>query len=482
MASEFRKGHFDRSSDRYPPLKGATVITRNPRNLSWTAPQTGHDWIDEDVLRAVVLLESYVDADAWRRRQAAVETRLFESWRRRREGESVPDLFDPKDRLAWLVFQARAYATDRSRWSPEGGALIAPIMTRLGRSIPALMKIGGVEDRLARLMTQNLSHPDGGFYELLVALAYCRHGWKADFIPEVRGGPKTPDLDVRQGRRRFRAECKRPKASQLAIAEKARTEILATPMHALALNAGRSIVLESVLLVPADTVPDDYFAQRAAAFLSDPSQDRWADGLSTGRVRDIDWHLARSVLDRDFVYFGASRMIELLAGGYDHEADHSLRAQWRPHPERPFWADAIYQASLMTVHHKSEASILGRSRDIGGFLKEADDQLGDETPGVLHVGVETWSGDTTDQVRHFRNVMKARLFEPRQSRLRFAYINYFTPVVTTRPDEAWAMHETTAWNRIGSHAVLRPLEHHLAISDENGMSRGEHWDGRKNET
>ncbi len=33
-------------------------------------------------------------------------------------------------------------------------------------------------------------------------------------------------------------------------------------------------------------------------------------------------------------------MIELLSGSYDHEADHSMAAKWRPAEKRPFYAEA----------------------------------------------------------------------------------------------------------------------------------------------
>ena len=455
-------------------------MPRSFRDLSWTAPKTDTDWIDEDVLRALALFESFVDTRKWKARQDAVKQRLDEAWPTSLNGAAT-DLFDPRDKLAWAMFQARAYAADRGDWIPEESAMVSAILTKIGQSIPTLLEIGGVEDRLARVMTDNLSHPDGGFYELLVALAYRRHGWSVDFIPEIRGGPKTPDLRVRKGNRRFVVECKRPVRSALALQEKARIDFLARPVHEQALESGRSIILECDLRVPAASLPDDYFLGHTAGFIANPNASGWSDAMASGRVREVDWRLARNVLSDDFVYYGASRMIELIAGGFDHEADHSFRAHWRPHPELRFWADAVYQASLVSVRHRSPASVSAKARDFSRYLREADAQLGQEAPGVLHVGIETWAGDRSDAERHIRNIWESRMFEPRRSRLRLAYANYFAPVLTTRPDESAALNETTGWYRIGNHKVERPLREHLLLAPETGMRAGQHWDGTADE-
>lgn len=50
---------------------------------------------------------------------------------------------------------------------------------------------------------------------------------------------------------------------------------------------------------------------------------------------------------------------------------------------------------------------------------------------MVHVGVETWSGSTTDGVRHFLNKLEMIDFDPGDTRLRWVYGEYFAPEVTT---------------------------------------------------
>lgn len=51
--------------------------------------------------------------------------------------------------------------------------------------------------------------------------------------------------------------------------------------------------------------------------------------MSKGFIRPVNWRLTRSVMAEDFVYYGGSRMIELLAGHYQHELDYRMAAKWR---------------------------------------------------------------------------------------------------------------------------------------------------------
>lgn len=447
----------------------------SPEDPSWTAPETGWDWRDDKVLLACAWFADLANQRTWEKRLAATRDRFLaakESWTR---GEPVP-FYDPADTAAWYVFQANAYATDRMNWIPEEAVRAVPTFTRLGEELPALLSIGGAEDRAARLMNADRSQPDGGLLELLVALAYYRDGWETVFVPERPGVAKTHDLNVQKGRSKWAVECKRMDRSSYEAKERARGEFLARPVHALALEAGRSIHMQIAFDAELDTIPDDYLAGHAAACLSGSGPNYWRDEFGIGTISDIDWSLAHDVLSEDDVYFGSSRMIELLLGRYDHDFEHSMSGKWRPSRARPFWASAVYQASVVRWRNNSAAATRKKAKHFRATVAKAAAQLPKDRPGAVHVGVETWSGSTTDRVRHFLNKLEILDFDPGDTRLRWVYGEYFAPEVTTRSDESWAIEETSASYKVGRHSTREPLPYHMLLTPETKTNHGVHWD------
>ncbi|CCW18787.1 hypothetical protein EBBID32_31420 [Sphingobium indicum BiD32] len=441
----------------------------------WVAPKEGHDWRDDTVLLATAWLESLASKRDWGRRLDQVRSDFLNAKSHWLRGEIVP-LYDASDLIAWYIFQAKAYAQDRMNWVPEEAVRIVPTLTRIGQELERLLAIPGAETRAARLMNAERRQPDSGLFELLVALAYRRKGWESvSFVPETPGAGRTPDLLVSSGRRRWAVECKRMGRSTYHISEKRRGDALARRVHEISLDAGRSIEMHVAFRAELNVVPDNYLADRAEAFLKDGTP-IWDDAMGKGMIFDIDWRLARRVLAEDDVYYGSSRMIELLVGHYDHGADHSMTAKWRPSRKRPFWAETVYQASVVSWRSQSRVAVRRKARHFRSIIADANGQLPADRPGVIHVGSESWAGDIEDGVRHMQNITATREFDPGESRLRWVYGNYFAPEVTTREDESWAIEETMAPYRIGRHSTGEPLPGHLLISPDDKNRAGVHWD------
>jgi hypothetical protein len=446
-------------------------------NPYWIAPRGGQEWRDEDVLRATAWLKSFVPSSDMERRLEATRDTLLAARARWADGETVP-LFDPADTAAWYILQGETFAVDRRLWVPDAMVRIVPFLTRLGKELDELRTVTGAEARAARLMTAECRQPDGGIFELLVALAYKRRGWSAvQFVPEQRGVRRTPDLHVYRPRSRWAVECKRLMPSTYAQREKELGTNLAKTIHELSSKNGRSLLVELCFKIELCHVSDDYLACMVREALKRSSDTSWNDEIAKGYVRDIDWRFARHVLKNDDVYFGSSRMIELLVGYYTHEADHSLTARWRPSPERPFYAESVYQASVVSWVSLSAQSMAKKARHFRSVLGNAESQLPDDRPGVIHVGMESTSGSTVDAMRHVRNFVQARTFAPSTSRLRWVYGSYFVPELTTRRNETWALTETTAPYKIGSHRTSEPLPGHMLVSPEGEGRPGVHWDG-----
>lgn len=442
---------------------------------SWTAPRDGQDWRDDELMLAVAWLKSLVPRRDMERRLDAAKEYLVAARKRQRDGEPA-SLFEEHDTVAWFILQAETFATDRMFWAPEGVMRSVPYLTRIGKELPLLLSVDGAVARAERMMTAEKRQPEGPLFELLVGLAYKRNGWaKVQFVPEMKGLGRTPDIIVSKPRSSWAIECKRLVPSTYAARERVIGAGLAEPVHRLCLERSVSVVVQVAYKAELQHVPTDYLLERVSEALDGGPSNYWDDDVAKGFIRPVNWQLARGVLEKDFVYFGSSRMIELLSGSYEHDADHSIAAKWRPHPNRPEYADAVYQASVVSWYNQAAESTIRKARHFKSTLANAEGQLPADTPGAVHIGIESYSGSFVDFMRHMQNRSEARLFQLRNSRLRWVFANHFVPEATTRRDESWAITETMVPYRVGRHGTKSPLPGHMLVSPESETVPGSHW-------
>ncbi|MDX3928149.1 MAG: hypothetical protein QHC90_20385 [Shinella sp.] len=442
---------------------------------SWTAPRTGNDWRDDDLLLTVAWLKSLVPHNEMQRRLDAAKERLNAARQLQRNGERPP-LFDASDTIAWYILQAETFATDRTYFAPDGLMRSAPYLTRIGKELPIMLSVKGAEERAQRMMTAEKSQPDGALLELLVGLAWKRNGWNnVEFVPEKKGIGKTPDLLVSKPRTTWAVECKRMVPSTYAKREREFGMKLAEPVHALFLDRYLSYVVEVVYNVELSSIPEDYLVTTVNRVLGQKRPLAWDDEISKGFIRPVNWRLTHSVMAKDFVYYGGSRMIELLAGHYQHDLDYSMAAKWRPREDRPEFADAVYQASVVGWGCVAAEATIKTAGHFKRVLANADQQLPPDLPGVIHVGIESYSGNFVDFFRHMQNRWETCAFQPEASRLRWVYANYFVPENTTRRDESWAIIETMVPYRVGKHGTKSPLPGHMLVSPEKEADPWSHW-------
>jgi hypothetical protein len=435
----------------------------------WIAQRHDQDWRDEDILRTIAWLTSNIDAGDWARRIETVRTK-FEAARVEWAAGRTVALFDPDDLIAWYVFQANAYAADRADWFEPEAFRIAPVFRRLGQILDRLRQVDGADERAARLMTEGRKQPDDGLFEFLVAGAYKGGGWhKVAFVKEKPGVAKTQDLLVSTSGRRWAVECKRVNRSGYEAAERATGDVLAAPVHERCAARGRSVVMEVAFRSELADASADYLLDRLDAFLADRRRSQWDDPVAQGRVRDVDWRLARTVLAHDDVFFGSSRMVQLLAGQYRADADHSVAANWTPAEGRPLYATAVRQASVVSWMSLSPDAARRKAKHFRGMVGQATGQLPGDCPAVVHVGYEARDGNSVDGLRHMLNRREMDTFDPSASRLRWVYGNYLSPEHTNDRNESSALSETMATYRIGRHRTPDPLPRHMLFDDAPGL-------------
>lgn len=443
-------------------------------NPLWIAQRHNQDWRDEDMLRAISWLTSTVESQNWARRMDSVRQYFEAAKKKWAEGNRV-QLFDPKDSIAWYVFQANASAAEREDWYEPEAYRIAPIFKRLGILIPDLSTIPNVQERAHTLLTKGKQQPDDGLFELLVAGAYKRRNWaNVLFVPEQPGVAKTQDILVSGGRRRWAVECKRAGRSDYEAKENAIASELIAPVHELSRLRNRSIRLKVLFKSELFEIHTTYLAEKVEAFLQNSSHRFWDDDYGVGNVQYVNWSLMNAVLAHDDVFFGSSRMAELLNGEYLTWMDYDIAADWTPAPSRPLHATAISHASIVGWASKSSEAADRKASHFKSVIGKAAKQLPGDVPAVIHVGYEARSASSVDDFRHLRNLMKIKGFDPEQSRLRWVYGNYLSPEHTNNKNESWAISETTAPYKVGRHGTSQPLPNHLLFSDGPGQS-GNHW-------
>jgi len=445
------------------------------RDPLWFAQRGGQDWRDGNVLRVIEWFTSCVDSRAWSRRMDEISCGFEAAQQALANGEKNVALFDPNDAIAWYVFQAHAFAAKRENWYEPEAYRIAPVFWRLGQVLPHLQFVAGVYDRIEHLMTEGKSQPDDTLYELLVAASYKSRGWNdVRFVATQPGVTKTHDIVVATSRRRWAVECKRVKKTGYAAEEREQAEKLASTVHELCSVRNRSVVLEVIFKVELWQLGETYLAERVAAFFENRSHNRWEDLYALGRIREIDWAVPSAVLQADDVFYGSSRMVELLAGEYIPHVDYSLSADWVPAADRPLFATSIRQASVIAWKSGAPEAAFRKARHFRSLVAKACRQLPEDAPGVIHIGYENRIGDSTDELLHLLNLTAVKDFSPHPKRLRWVYANYMAPEHTTNRNESLAVTETTARYKIGRHQTAEPLANHLLFSDEEGV-QGCHW-------
>jgi hypothetical protein len=440
-------------------------------DVLWIAQRHGQDWRDETVLAAIDWLTSQVPSGEWEAREAAVEARFQAAKTEWAAGRRIP-LHDPADAVAWYVHQARRYADPGLRpdfFLPEGYR-IAPLFRRIGQLLPSLRSVGQADERAARLMTENTAQPDDGIYELLVAGAYACRGWpEVEFVSEAPGIKKRPDLYVDRPRSHWAIECKRAGRSGYARDERIAGERMAARVHASSESTGHSLVQLVTFQEELHLLPENYLAEKVERFLDDDEPFEWADEGGDGVVFDAPWGALHGVLAHDDIYFGSSRMLELLIGAYDPAIDFSMGGSWTPAEGRPLHATWVDRVSLVVWTSRSEEAARRKAMHFRSLVARASEQLPGDRRGAIHVGYEAVGGNSADARRHHLNRREMRTFDPEETGLRIVYGNYFTPELVTARNESSAVTETTAWYPVGTGRILEPLPNHMVFKDEDGL-------------
>jgi hypothetical protein len=243
---------------------------------------------------------------------------------------------------------------------------------------------------------------------------------------------------------------------------------MADGAHALSRESGRPLLVLTRFREELHMLGDDYLATRVQRFLGSAGIYEWDDEGGEGMVADVDWARLHAVMAEDDIYFGSSRMVELLLGSYEPTVDFTMAGDWTPADGRPLHADWVDHLSLVGWRSCSDEAARRKSMHFRSLIGQASLQLPGDRPGVIHVGYEGAGGNNEDGRRHALNRREMATFEPGATGLRMVYGNYFMPELVTARNESAAVTETLAWYPVGRGPMREPLPGHLLFMDQNG--------------
>ena len=407
----------------------AEAIKRNKQAL---AVEMGladeYDPIRQALITGLEAFTSRMAPSEWSQRRAQV----LEHLENRKKGTKLAEADSIRvreDEIGWYLFLCEQSVYDPLCVDVSQSQRILPYFASLGSRWHHAREVTGIERKLDELLHAYRKHPDGHFFELLVALSYAEAGWKVSFVEEVRG-KKTADLHVVRGSEEYFVECKRMnRTTDYSVKERNRfLEIW---------DAGRdALVKNRQWLWFKGTFHSDVF-DLPDSFLLDLWQSTLPIGLGEKVLVDNDAATIKarlvdrtSVINhfRKFKVKMNSPMMTRVIGG-DWAPDNSSitllplvqisRVQGCEAPELGTYVEEVGFACGFTRETDSEVSIDKKAKDVKKLLSEAVRQVPDDKPSIIHLAAETMEGADVERRRtdKLETLMRSFSFEGKPVKL-----------------------------------------------------------------
>ena len=439
---------------------------------------------DADLQRALRWFLDFLGGDDWKRRVAAIEenieTGIQPKPRDSQLGDFVP-IYSGTDRIGWYLYLLDSAQRAPLKYEPLQGSRVIPIFKRLGADLDLLKGVGGVEERVGRLVNPERSQPDGGLFELLIALLWKRNGYTTvEFIPES-SRRKTPDLRARSVGDEWFIECKRlEKSSEYSERERAKWLAMWRKFAEYLGHERIALVFEMTFHVELESLPDDYLMSQLAGklrFLSLPGQivsnDTW-----DVTVKPVDYGHAAAHLKTYRVRVPSDQAQELLAGYRDPRRGFSCvieggGTRMGDGMGQARFLDTLSFAACSFWDCDAPEAIVHKARNIRRHVGRAAKQLPGAGKCAVHVGLETLDGPVVEQAR-FGRIMKSMSRLNSGKDLRWIYCHLFESYAP--PDQSWVIDETVVHFGRRLATQEEPLASRWSIVPEDeASSDGLHW-------
>jgi hypothetical protein len=440
---------------------------------------------DPSVERSLHWFLDLLGQKEWEARRSAIEHQLStgSKFDPLRDASRMPARDFGNDRMGWYLYLADTAVNDNERYEVTEGARVLPIFTRFGEDFETLITVKGIERRAYELLTTDRSNPDGGLFEMLVALNWKRNRWTHVECLEPSKTEKRSDLVAQSTTERWFIECKRlSRYSKRRNDEQAKWATMWS-MLARHLVAHRyALVLDIAFHVPLESLPDDFLCSELEGKLrlAQPPCQLIDNETWSVSIRKVNLAAARMHLKRYIVRCPSDQVNQLISGVRDVTKEFSCVVVG----EYEHRGDVAGSGCFLTEfdygagaywHCDSELVLQRKARDVRGHLSEAVDQLPNGARGVIHIGLETVDGPGVEEQRYRRIWNTVSTFDPSGRDLRWVYCHLFQSY--SPPDKPWFVDETIYQftNEVGQQAG-EPLPHRgLLVPHNEASADGVHW-------
>ena len=352
-------------------------------------------------------------------------------------------IYSGTDRIGWYLYLLDTVQHAPHKYEPGQGARAIPVFKTLGADLELLKSIGGVKDRVGRLLGPERSQPDSGLFELIIALLWKRNGYSSvEFIPESSQG-KTPDFRAHSGCDEWFVECKRlRKTSKYSEREREKWLTMWSRFVPFPTRHRISLVFEMTFHVELKSLSDDYLMSQLAGklrFLSVPCS-IVSNGTWDVTAKPVDYGYAAAHLRKYLVRIPSDQLQELVAGYRDPRRGFTCAVEGdavrvggtmghnRFLDTLTFAAGAFWQCD-------APEAILHKARNVRRHIGRATKQLPLAGTSAVHVGLETLDGPVVEDAR-FRRLMNSMVrLAPLGKDLRWIYCHLFESYAP--PDQSW---------------------------------------------
>ena len=332
------------------------------------------------------------------------------------------------DVVAAFFAQSKSLLDDRRSYDFALASRILAWIKQIGNNIEALSRVNGVRERAIRMLQASTLSPESAVFELVIASNYAADGFDVAFVPEERGGAKTPDmrLSVPGIPEAIAVECKRLQLSQYETNERAKHKRLFRQAAALIDERELSVHIDVTYTRGLEEVPETYLAERLARAISSPiitfGSYPWRDEYGFGEVKSADLAAVRQDIRETSLYFG-TKLARLLSGGVVREQCYHLAAGIKSDDRDPRYIEAISYGSVVTWQCIAPSAIEKKARHVTKKLAEADAQLIGYGAGIAHLATDAELQGQSSDLRRDRNITAIKEFLP-QSDLMAIYLHY----------------------------------------------------------
>lgn len=402
---------------------------------------------------AVGYFKSFMSEEVWGRRKSKVE-RYFLGVTRSIVESNTKDSMEYNNRMAffdkwidWYIYLAEVCSESGFGYDEAQWARIKPFFMKIGASLELVKNIAGVEVRVKNMLYSKDNNADSVLFELIVAIAYAEQGWQVEFIPEIKGGKKTPDLKVVRGGEILFVECKRfQKVTDYSEAERSAWLVQWNTLLPEMIKCGVPVLVDvnfksEVHLQEPGLVAKLFRStlENKVRYINTPECDIF--------LRPINYPKMWEHFSKHAVKFPSAQINALIDPRWQAHTSYTLAmdAKFRAMPKGDSalnrFVEIIRAVFCARWECTAEISIDKKARDVRTLLDKAVEQAPADGRTVIHIAYETLHGPNIEFVRDRKIFELVESYEFGEKDVACIFCHAIQP--SSHPDGVIELAETT---------------------------------------